>query len=37
MCKAELPASNFDKGAAVQVCLKLKQAYVSHYVPQQES
>ena len=37
MCKAELPASNFDKGTAVQGCLKLKQAYVSYYVPQPES
>lgn len=37
MCKTELPASNSDKGAALQGCLKLKQAYMSHYVPQQES
>lgn len=36
MCKADLPASNFDKGTAVQGCLKLKQAYVSYDVPQQE-
>lgn len=37
MCKAELPASSFDEGTAVQGCLKPKQAYVSYYVPQQES
>lgn len=37
MCKAELPASNFDKGTAVQGGLKPKQAYVSYDVPQQES
>lgn len=37
MCKAELPASNFDKGTAVQGCWKLKHAHVSSDVPQQES
>lgn len=37
MCKADLPASKFDKGTAVQGCLKLKQAYMSYDVPQQES
>lgn len=37
MCEAELPASNFDRGTAMQGCWKLKQAYVAYDVPQQES
>lgn len=37
MCKAELPVSNLDKGAAVQGCLETEPGYVSHYAPQRES